>query len=311
MPAKSILVILNPVSGQGDFAESREIIEAKLDGAGVRYEIRETEGEGDALEWASAATGFDQVMVGGGDGTVMEALSGLVKNRLDVPLAQLPMGTGNLLARALSIPIDLEGALDLALREGVATRMDVGHVENLDRYFALVAGSGWDAQLIADADRDLKDRLGFLAYVVTGIKNLFALKNSRVRLVLDEKEYRFKAHTVDVINVGEIYGSGIALGENMCPHDGKLDLAVLTSRKLRGLLVLAFRLLTRRFGDSSTVRYFSASRIAIEANPPLKLQIDGEAVGETPYEVTVVQDAVRLVVPRTYAEVKQLSFEAV
>lgn len=308
MPTKKLLVILNPVSGQGNYDEIKSEVEAALAKADVSFELRETQGEGDAFRWAAEAADFDLIIVGGGDGTVMEAMSGCIENEHNVPLAQLPMGTANLLARALAIPIKIKKALKLALEDGVSTQMDVGYLPEMERYFAIVAGSGWDAQLIADADRDLKNRLGFFAYVIAGVKNLFRLQNSRISLKLDGQEIRTKAHTVEVINVGEIYGTGIAIGENLSPHDGKLDLAVVTSNRLRGIFKLVWRLVTKRFGDDSSLRYFSASKIEVEADPPLKLQIDGEAIGETPYQVIVIPNGANLVVPRDYVEAKKLDF---
>lgn len=311
MPARRILVILNPVSGQGKYDAIKPAIEKRLRDAGVDYVLRETGGEGDAMCWAKEAAGYDLVLVGGGDGTVMEAMSGCVKADHGIPLAQLPLGTANLLLRALGIPAKLEEALSLALGEGVVVSMDVGFLPDHDRYFALVAGSGWDAQLIADADRELKNRLGFFAYVLTGVKNLFHLRNSRIRLVIDGRELRFRAHTVEVINIGEIYGTGIKIGENLSPHDGRLDLAVLATHRLGGIFKLLWRILTGRFGDGSSLRYFTGQEIAVEAIPPLKLQIDGEAVGETPYRATVVPGGAILVVPREYAEAKALNHAAV
>lgn len=308
MPARRVLVILNPVSGQGKYDEIKSVIEATLREAGVDFDLKETTGEGDALRWAQEADGYKLVLVGGGDGTVMEAMSGCVKAGHGIPLAQLPLGTANLLLRALGIPAKVGEALALALEGGVATAMDVGFLPDHDRYFALVAGSGWDAQLIADADRDLKNRLGFFAYVYTGVKNLFHLQNSRIRLVIDGRELRFRAHTVEVINIGEIYGTGFRIGDNLSPHDGRLDLAVLATNRLGGVFKLLWRVLTRRFGDGSSLRYFSGKEISVEARPPLKLQIDGEAVGETPYRATVVPGGAVLVVPREYAEAKGLEF---
>lgn len=308
MSKAGILVILNPVSGQQDFGEAKQTIESALEEAPCKYEVRETRGEGDAYRWAKEAEDFSLVLVGGGDGTVMEAMSGVIESRSDLPLAQLPMGTANLLARALAIPIDLSKALSLALGEGVATEMDVGYLKDHERYFALVAGSGWDARLIEDADRELKNKLGFFAYVVTGIKNLFQLENSKVRLILDGKESEFRAHTVEVINIGEIHGTGVSLGEGMSPHDGKLNLALAATSRFREVVSLVWRILTKHYKGSSTLRYFTASKIRVEADPPLRLQIDGEAIGETPCEIEVVPNAVRLLVPRDYAESKELSF---
>lgn len=129
MEYQSALVILNPAAGQDDPAKVRTLIEERFTQEQLRYEIRETKEAGDALQWAEHAAdeGFDVVVVSGGDGTVMEAMSGLIKSGSTIPLAQLPAGTANLLARALSIPTEQAGALDV-LFTGTSTRLDVGYL---------------------------------------------------------------------------------------------------------------------------------------------------------------------------------------
>ena len=305
---RRILVIVNPAAGQKDGESIVESLRKALDASGVDYELRETQGEGDARKWAKESD-HDRVLVSGGDGTVMEAMSGLIENDRDIPLAQLPTGTANLLARALALPIPMDEALDVALNTGVAVPMDVGHLIDHDRYFALMAGAGWDADLIKDADRDLKNRLGFFAYVLTGLKNLFSLKRSRIRLEIDGQARRFRAHTVIAINIGEIYGTGIALGSKLSPHDGKLDLAVVSPNNILGIFKVLFRLLTRRYTGAPDLQYFAAERIRVEATPPLNLEIDGEPIGKTPFEAVVIPGGAHLIVSREYAEAKAIGPE--
>jgi YegS/Rv2252/BmrU family lipid kinase len=297
------LVIMNPVAGQYDPAETRALLEQRFARAQVAYEIRETREAGDALRWAqqAAGDGFDLVLVSGGDGTVMEAMSGLIKGGGTVPLAQLPAGTANLLARALGIPTDQGEALETVF-QGKPVRLDVGYLPREDRYFALVAGAGYDARLIGDASRELKNTLGFGAYVVTGLKNLFTLRPARIELEVDGRHLRLRAHTVLIINVGEIDAAKVALGPDIHPHDGKLDLMIMSSASLLGALRLALRILTRRFDDTQGLRYMSASRIRVSARPPLPTQLDGEQLGATPLEVEAVPEGALLIVPQAYTK---------
>ena len=294
----NILVIINPVSGQGDQAQLRETVERRLQAEGVSYEVRETEKEGDALSWARS-TQADLVIVSGGDGTVMETMSGLIENERDVPLAQLPGGTANLLARALGIPIPVEEALELALN-GVSVPLDVGYLPGRERYFAIVAGAGWDARMIEDAPREIKNRLGFLAYIVSGVRHLFTLSRSDVTLEVDGVEHHFRAHTVMLINVGEIADTNIKMG-NSNPHDGKLDLAIVVPNTLGGILRLVFRLITGNFENYQDLQTFAAEKVRVSASPPLEVQIDGETLGETPFSAHVVPSGALLVVPEDYA----------
>ncbi|CAA9308550.1 MAG: hypothetical protein AVDCRST_MAG93-5071 [uncultured Chloroflexia bacterium] len=298
---KRVLVILNPSSGQHSEEETRGLIEDRFQHAGLQYEIRTTQGEGDALEWAKAAEqdGFDIVAVAGGDGTIMEAMSGLIDAKSNIPLAQIPAGTANLLARALAIPADVEQSLEI-LFSGREERLDVGYLPDQKRYFALMAGCGYDAQLIGDATRELKNVLGFGAYVVTGFTNLFRLRRSRIELTVDGRTERFRANTVMIVNVGEIANLGIKLGENIHPHDGKLDVIIATPASVLGALGVLFRILTGRFKGHSDLRYLRVERVSIVARPPLATQVDGEALGETPLNIETVPKGALLLVPAEY-----------
>ncbi len=299
---KRALVIINPASGRHDPAATRQLLEERLTAEGVAYTICETQDAGDALRWAQAAAGegYDLVIASGGDGTIMEAMSGLIKAGSKIPLAQIPVGTANLLARALLIPTDPAAAIDVIFT-GKTERLDVGYLPNEDRYFALIAGAGYDAQLIGDASRELKNALGFFAYVVTGIKNLFKLRRARVTLEIDGRPYRMRAHTVMIVNVGEIGDGAIAIGPNIHPHDGKLDLVIISAASLPGAFRILWQILTRRFEGNSDLRYFTASKVRINARPPLPTQIDGEELGTTPLQAEAVPDGALLVVPQEYA----------
>jgi diacylglycerol kinase (ATP) len=300
------LIIMNPVSGRHDPSTTRRMIEEHFARERLAYELRETQHAGDALTWAQHAEddGFDLVVVSGGDGTVMEAMSGLIKGGGHIPLAQIPVGTANSLAQAVLIPTDPKEALDVIFN-GKAVRFDVGYVPKEDRYFALVAGAGYDAQLIADASRELKNVLGFAAYVVTGFKNLFTLRRAHIELEIDDQRRQLWAHTVMIANVGEVGTVRVALGPNIQPHDGKLDLVVISSATVLGALGILLRILTKRFKGHGDLAYFSVSRVRITATPPLPTQIDGEQLGMTPLYAEAVPDGALLIVPQGYQVVKE------
>ncbi len=165
----------------------------------------------------------DRVFVWGGDGMVQRSLNLLAGS--GIAMAVLPAGTGNLFATNLGIPVDLQRAVQVGL-VGDVRSVDVGRI-NGER-FGVMAGVGADALMIRDADGGLKDRLGRGAYVLTGIKNV----NSavvKVRVDVDGKKfYSGKAGCVIVGNVGRVLG-GIDAFDDATPHDGKLDIAVITA----------------------------------------------------------------------------------
>jgi diacylglycerol kinase (ATP) len=171
----------------------------------------------------AAADGAGVVFVWGGDGTVQRCVDALAGT--DTAVAILPAGTANLLASNLGIPHDLAEAVQVGLH-GDRRRIDTGSV-NGER-FAVMAGAGFDARMIADADRGMKDRLGRAAYVVTGIRNLGA---RRVRATIKVDGKRFfdgKIACVLAANVGEILG-GVEAFPRAQPDDGRLELGVVTA----------------------------------------------------------------------------------
>lgn len=300
---RRILAIINPVSGQQNPEDTKKRLRKATTERGIELEVRETQGEGDALTWAREAheEGFDLILVSGGDGTVVEAMSGQIKSGSKIPLAQLPAGTASLFARALDIPSNPKKAIDVAL-DGPAVRLDVGYLPDHDRYFALVAGAGWDARLIRDAPRDLKRKIGFMAYVLTGIKNLFNLRRTTIEIEIDGKKQTRYAHTVMIANIGQIDSAGIAIGPDIWPHDGKLDAVIVASSGLFGIIGLGFRLLTRQFGRHHDLIYAQANRIRITTGSPLPVEIDGEPFGYTPLYAEAKPDAALIVVPQVYAD---------
>jgi YegS/Rv2252/BmrU family lipid kinase len=224
--------------------------------------------------------GVDVVLVHGGDGTVMWTVTGLAGS--DIPLGLLPAGTGNLLARNLDLPQQLDDALDVAL-SGATRRVDVGDIG--DRCFVVMAGMGFDAAMMEDAPEGLKKRLGWAAYLVSGAKHL-SDRRMRVTLQLDDgAPQRMLARTVLVGNVGSLQG-GIPLLPDAEPDDGILDVAIVAPRGLVEWVSVAFRVVTRRRRRDRQLARHRARRISIRASHRHPRQLDGDPL-EPGRELTV------------------------
>jgi YegS/Rv2252/BmrU family lipid kinase len=219
----------------------------------------------------AVADGAELVLIWGGDGTVQRCLDGLAGR--DVTVALLPAGTANLLATNLGIPTDLRAAVDIGLH-GRDRRLDLGVVNG--EHFAVMAGAGFDARLIAEADRGLKDRFGRLAYVWTGAK---ALKSeiARTQIVVDGAPwFDGDASCVLVGNVGTITG-GLTAFEQAEVDDGILEIGVVTAAsRLAWLRVLA-SLATKRPERSSMVRLTRGTALDVHFARKFVYQLDGGA----------------------------------
>ena len=167
--------------------------------------------------------GADLIFVWGGDGTVQRVVDTVAGS--DVTLAILPTGTGNLPANNLGIPIDLEGALEVALH-GARQDLDVG-VINGER-FAVMAGAGFDAIMMKDAGTKMKNRFGRLAYVYTGVK-ASAEGSTKVKVDVDgQRWFSGRAGCVLFGSMGTLTG-GLQAFPDADPTDGKLEVGVVTA----------------------------------------------------------------------------------
>ena len=302
-----VLAIINPVSGTQNPDDTAKLIRERLEPHLSVVEVRFTSGTNDALHWAQSAAdeGFDLVLVAGGDGTVVEAMTGLIKGSTPIPLAQLPTGTASQIARALSISLNLEEAIELVY-SGRTVYLDTAYLPQHDRYFALISGAGFDARVM-EAPRSLKRQVGFFAYVLMGIWHIFSLRRTDVTLELDGRTERVRAHTVLIANIGRIDDIDFAIGPDIWHHDGALDVIVVASLSFGDILRLSWRVLTGNFSNYRDLRYYKARRVRIDSKRPLPVQIDGDPFGTTPLEAEIVPDGVLVLVPQHYVPRKQES----
>jgi YegS/Rv2252/BmrU family lipid kinase len=228
---------------------------------------------GAGLARQAVEDGCDVVFVAGGDGTVMAVATALAGT--GVPLAILPTGTGNLLARNLELPFTDEAA---CLRIGLTGRtrpIDVGAVEG--RKFVVMAGLGFDAAMMRDAPEGLKKRVGWPAYVVSATKHLRG-RGIRVTLTLDDGEpLHRRVRTVVVGNVGRLQGN-FPLLPDAVPDDGVLDVVVIATRNVLDWARVGTRVLRRADVPDRRIERFTAKHVLIEASHSQPRQLDGDVI---------------------------------
>jgi diacylglycerol kinase (ATP) len=227
------------------------------------------EESGMAQAQAALEDGAEVVIVCGGDGTVRECAQGLVGS--EVPIAIMPAGTGNLLARNLELPDIADEVVDLAM-SGPRRRLDLGRVN--DEVFAVMAGTGIDASIMEDTDSEAKDRLGVLAYVLEGAKHLFDDPfRATVRTGGGEASSDNFAMVL-VGNLGRLQG-GIEIFPDASPDDGKLELFGLISdgpgEALLGAVQAAAKTDTHRHLRTSDREF------VVELEEPRAYELDGDS----------------------------------
>ncbi len=241
---------------------------------------------------AAADAGADLIFVWGGDGTVQRCIDALVGS--DVVIAILPAGTANLLATNLGIPLDVERAVDIGLH-GEQRQLDVGKMNG--EHFAVMAGVGFDAQMIADANAYLKKRLGRAAYIVTGAKNLRSLR-TRTHIEVDGEPW-FDGFSSCVLmgNVGALFG-GVSVFEDAHPDDGLLEVGVVTADGAWEWLRALARASAGNAKKSPFVRTTKRRKIRIKLATAMKYELDGGARPRAhTLKIRTVPQAITVAVP--------------
>ncbi|WP_438874823.1 diacylglycerol/lipid kinase family protein [Winogradskya humida] len=229
----------------------------------------EDAGRGQATK--AVEDGAELVFVSGGDGTVMAVVTALAGT--DVALAVLPAGTGNLLATNLGLSTDAATGVQVAL-DGGRRRIDVGVVE--DQCFAVMAGMGFDAQMLEGTSETAKKHIGWVAYVGGALKYIRD-KPMNLIISLDGKPaLHRRPRTVIVGNVGRLQG-GVRLLTEADPADGKLDIAILSPRNLAHWAALGWAVV-RRSERVPRMETYTAASIEIRSAKPQPRQLDGDLI---------------------------------
>lgn len=232
------------------------------------------------------------ILAAGGDGTV-RAVAGALEHS-GVPLGLLPVGTGNLLARNLNLPLNLEDAITIALT-GRTRQIDVGHMTferatgHTDLPFVVMAGIGFDASVMAQTKSDLKKKIGWGAYVIAGLRSLWS---PRVEVELSMGDgaapEKIRARTILFANCGKLVSRVVLLPEARI-DDGWIDVAALNARGgLLGWLALFARIAGNTFSARgltqmptalSEINLRRTNTLTARATSPHEVQIDGDVVG--------------------------------
>jgi YegS/Rv2252/BmrU family lipid kinase len=295
-------LIYNPAAGPWNAKRALKRIRSYLGRHGWSVEPQLTEKPGDAIAMSreAAQAGFDVVIVAGGDGTVNEAVNGLVGTQ--TALGVLPVGTGNMWARQLGIPtFILANPLRLqeaaaGLLEGTIRSVDVGHANG--RHFLCWAGIGLDAQVTAELEprpRHTK-HLGVLPYIVASVLVAREFKGVRTRVYLDGSLVRGRTLLILASNIQQ-YGGLLHVSQEARMDDGLLDVFVFKGLGFPYAMNHMLKMLSRRCLQDPRIVHRQARRIEVLTEWAIPVQVDGDPIGTTPITLKVVPRALRVLVP--------------
>lgn len=292
-------VIFNPAA-RGDKARR---LRRQLDVIGAQCALKATASPEDARRLAAEAVteGFDLIVAAGGDGTANEVLNGIgdapegfARARLGV----LPLGTVNVFARELKIPLKVERAWEI-LQRGRETKIDLPRVEFSangvvqKRYFCQLAGAGLDARAIELVDWQHKKNVGKLAYIIAGLR---ALREQKPLVTVRVNGQSATGELVLVGN-GRFYGGSFALLPQADLRDGVLDICVVPRIQWSALLRSAPGLLLKGKLPASVAQHFSAASFELTSESPAAFELDGEWIGKLPVTFAIEREKLRVVVP--------------
>ena len=292
---KSLIVLINNPSARRSSFEKVRRATAYLQKKGFATELLFTEKKGHAEELAREAAEKKPhlIIAAGGDGTINEVLNGMLMS--ETPLAILPLGTTNVLAKELSIPDSVEGAMERAATGKIRT-VCLGKIEassehvSVVRHFCLMAGFGFDAKAVYDVNSKLKKVSGEGAYILSGINNLIHYYPSELIFSVDGEDH---AGYAAIIGNASRYGGNFKITPDADILDPHFYLCIFKGRNRADILRYAAGVIRGRHLKQKDVLYLKASKIAITGNA--HIQIDGDYLGSTPATITIVKDALRIV----------------
>jgi diacylglycerol kinase (ATP) len=297
MKKRTAVLISNPNAGRGGASRAREVARfvESLKRRGIAVEAFDTTGPNDAARLAARVTreGARDVIVSGGDGTINEALQGLVGT--GARLAVWPRGTANVLARELKLPFDAERAAELIAR-GRATSVHVGcaHAERTGerRYFFLMAGIGLDAEIVSRVRPRLKRRVGEAAFWYSGLGHLAHWQPVSFNV---EVEGRTLPATFAAIGKAAHYGGNLAITPRARMKEPEFEVCVVDSTSRLHFLYLLSHAMRRRgvAEEMRGVEFIRTARARVTGDAPV--QIDGELTGRLPMTFEIAPAPIEII----------------
>lgn len=292
----SAVIIVNPTAGgfphhNHDYEETRIYLQEQ----GWQVELWLTDGPGAAQKLARQAVErkISVVIVAGGDGTINEVIQALAGS--ETALGVLPMGTVNVWAREMGIPLERAKAREI-LVHGQTRRVDLGQVNG--RYFLLMVGIGFDGEVAQAVERKPLKRLGVLGYVLAALWFSSGYLGFPLTLRVDEAEpVRTRALQIVVGNT-QLYGGAFKFTWLARCDDGLLDLCMVHKRGLLGRWVVLGDFVLKHERRRLWVRYNTFKKVVIETKKPVAIQVDGDPAGHTPATFEVVPGALKVVIPQ-------------
>jgi diacylglycerol kinase family enzyme len=288
---KLALVIANPAT-TGDIPAYLAAIRAAAPPE-FTIEVRFTKrGDDPFSEIRGLAESADLLIAAGGDGTVSNVAELALKT--GVPLAILPAGSANVIARDLRIPFDPGAAARLVFGPHLVRKIDIGRCN--DYPFMHMGGAGVDSRMFLHTDTTLKKRHGWKAYFVSGFREVFS-EPATFKLTTEHGTFTSKSPLILVAIGGSLMWPQFQIAPDISRDDGYFDVFVFTATDPRKLFQTLSRIAARRLEGSKDVIRIRCRSLTIESNPAVPVEIDGDVVADGTARFTIDPEKVNVIVP--------------
>ena len=300
----AIRIIANPAAGRAGNKKISDILDY-LGRRGAEAKAFITGKRGDAIEATRRAVReskgkkIDMVVAAGGDGTINEVVNGLMGS--DIPLGVIPLGTVNVYALETGIPQDYRKACDVLL-EGEVRKVRVGKIN--DRYFVLMAGVGFDADVVYRLDLGLKKNMGKLAYVLTGIGRLARYDFKKLDIEIDGGR-RYEGCSVVIGNM-KYYGGRVSVTPLANFDKDTLDVCIFKGGGAINMIRYTFGVLRKRHLSYEDVEYLSVKSLRVFSKTKTYIQVDGDVYGVLPAEFAKADERLSVILPAHKTEKGEL-----
>jgi YegS/Rv2252/BmrU family lipid kinase len=295
---KKAMLFYNPKSGQNRSSHQLSVICEHMTAHSIEFEIvnvPKSQNEIRQIVSQGITNNVDLFIAAGGDGTISLIGDPLIST--GKPFGILPLGTGNLLAKTLNIPLKLEKALDLITSPNhKIIELDVLKVAN-DRNYVSNVSAGESPKLMASTGQQVKRRIGFFAYMIHFFQQALGLKSHRYYIEYDGQKVSFLANEILITNGRSIGLPHLEWPENIKVNDGILDILVIRARHPLDVFRLAISIFRHKEKQISIFKQFSFREYCrIASKSPSLVQADGDVIGKTPVEIRIVPQALKIIV---------------
>lgn len=295
---KDVLVAVNPTAGSGGRRGLVETLVSSLRGAGLHVDVHEDiRGVAEAAQAAFQEGRLRAIVAAGGDGTFRLVAE---HTTAEMPLAILPMGTENLLSKYLDVPAEPEAIAGL-IAEGCYIQLDAGLAN--DRLFTLMAGCGFDADVVRRVHNERQGNIHHLSYakpILDSIRN-YEYPLLRVDYQVGQERRSVSGRWVFVVNLPR-YAGGLNFAPSASGTDGLLDVCTFKEGSLWSALIYLGELMLGQHETMEDFTHAQAAELRVESDSPVPYQLDGDPGGELPLALRSLPGRLRVIVDREWAQ---------